>query len=904
MINRLKQIVEQYPDNIAIEDHTVKDRTVEQSCLKITYQQLWCEAFIIANELIHCGCKPQDKVLLHYSQSSEFIIAQIACWIVGAVFVPCNISLPVQRKTLILKNSQAKLILTSETNPVDFVFDELGEIVSISTKQTLLEKTSKHKINSHKINNNQQSDLAYIIFTSGSTGNAKGVMVNHEALPLVLMQQIKQFSVVSSDRCLWLHDLGFDAAISDIWVALLSGATLVIPSFIQAQDVLTTINELQIHYVDLPAALLPLIHVTDAPEALKTIVIGGEVCDKQALISWAEAKDVFIVYGPTETTICSSIIKVDAKVWQYNEIGKPLPHVNYFIVDENLNLVKPGVIGELIITGKGIARGYLLGEQSFRFFDFKQKRAYRTGDLVREIAEQHYEFIGRVDRQFKLNGKLICPEEIELKLKDYIDVNESFVFKKESELLVAISLLTKNNQEITKEKLKQYLKKYLPQWMVPTQWLFYEKLPRNHHHKIDPEKIYCQTTTKVQYNSWLAFVEKIIKQPVSSLKVSLYDLGINSMQVIKIVHYARSLGLELSAEDLYYSNDIFNLLHNLTIKPKSTVELLSLIENIPAIKFSNHNNNSGNAIFITGATGNLGKKVLSQLVLKQRTIYCLVRGNSNRIKSHENLVVLSGDITLPKFGLSGSSWNDLCDQVSDIYHCAADVSLLKNIHQLFKPNVLGCYHVLQLLASGQKKKLHYASTLSLVVDSDLKYQSINEDNSLSNIKLLYGGYAQSKWLSEQLIHSYVKANIFRFGLLTSSLNDNDVLSDDWFNKSIKQCPDLSGLSEQCTIDFTPIDYAAKAMVCLSLHQYGNNFHINNPKPLNVKRLKNSLSRYPLGEKLIEKQTDPWRLFKMTNTQIDNQKTIEILEQLKIIFPRINQAYVNQYVDCLLKEKSF
>ncbi len=893
MINQLNTIVTQYGKQVAIEDYTAD--TLNQ----LTYRQLWQQAITIANILQNSGAQSGSRVLLHFPKNADFVIAKIACWMIGATYIPCSITLPEKRKKSILTDSKATFILSDSTHYFQ-IQSEQAMVVNTLEKQN--SQTSNQNV---KIVQNNDDDLAYIIFTSGSTGKAKGVLVNHEGLPHVIAQQIQQFSVDNQTRCLWLHDLSFDAAISDIWVALLSGGTLIIPSQKQTKDILMTMDELNIQYVDLPAALLPFMDPQQAPQALKTIIIGGEVCDKKALIAWAKIKDVFVVYGPTETTICSSIIKVDAAKWCYNEIGKPLAHLEYFVVDSSLKKILLGNTGELIIAGKGIANGYLKGEQSFRFIQFEQQKAYRTGDLVKKISEERYEFIGRVDRQFKLNGKLLCPEEIELQLKEYPQINEVFVFKLQNTLCAAFSLLTKKNTSDLESELKNHLSVTLPDWMIPTQFFLYESLPRNSHNKIDPTAILNKVNISAPKEVLLSLLENFTQHSLSSSQLSLHDLGISSLQIVELIYHAKQLGFEVNAEQLYYSNNLMALIKDCPIKPKETSELLPLIEHIPALNLLSqpiHNRKVVNdAILITGATGNLGKQLLKLLAHENRTVYCLVRDKPERIIETQNIKVIIGDICQPNLGLSQELWEMLCNQVSEVYHCAADVSLLKNIQQLFLPNVMGCYHVLQLLMYGQNKKFHYASTLSLVVDSNLKHSPISEENNLSNISHLYGGYAQSKWLAEQLIIRQCKANIFRFGLLTSALSEDIFSQEDWFNKTIQTYPDLDQLSDKSLIDFTPIDFAAQAMLKLSRHTYGEYFHINNPTAINAKMLSNSLNRYSTKYVFTEKDNDPWRLFKMTNTQISNQKTIRLLQCLKLSFPKIDQAYLNQYVDKLLGE---
>ncbi len=252
--------------------------------------------------------------------------------------------------------------------------------------------------------------LAYVIATSGSSGAPKLVMVGHRGVAALWQAQIAAFALAPGARSLWLHAPRFDASLSDWGTALASGATLVLPR----PDALAAPARLRdelvqraISYVDLPPALLAHLPPEDPPPALRTVVLGGEPCPIEPLRALARRVRVVVVYGPTEATVCSSLVVVDPDRWARPLIGDPLPGVRYRVVD-----------GELWIGGACLALGYA-GDPAATARQFVVEdgaRWYRTGDRV-EPGDGGLAFAGRIDRQRKLAGVRIELDEIEAVLR-------------------------------------------------------------------------------------------------------------------------------------------------------------------------------------------------------------------------------------------------------------------------------------------------------------------------------------------------------------------------------------------------------------------------------------------------------------------------------------------------------
>ena len=249
--------------------------------------------------------------------------------------------------------------------------------------------------------------LAYAITTSGSTGTPKTVHVGPHGLPTLWRTQVDAFALGPGARSLWLYSPLFDASISDWGCALSSGATLVLPTDRAMTRISDELATRAITHVDLPPQLLADL---TPPPSLRVVILGGEACEVSRVKSLARTLRVVVVYGPTEATVCSSLVVVDPDRWTRPLIGNPLPDITYRVID-----------GELHIAGPALALGYDdPAETARRFITIDNTRFYRTGDRV-EPTPHGLAFVGRTDRQIKLRGRRIELDEVELALRRFCD---------------------------------------------------------------------------------------------------------------------------------------------------------------------------------------------------------------------------------------------------------------------------------------------------------------------------------------------------------------------------------------------------------------------------------------------------------------------------------------------------
>jgi amino acid adenylation domain-containing protein len=257
--------------------------------------------------------------------------------------------------------------------------------------------------------------IAYVIYTSGSTGDPKGVLLEHRGVSNLVAAQCETFQIDSSSRVLQFAPLSFDASVSEIFTALLSGAELhLLPDDVKRDPdrLIELIERRVITTATLPPALLSVLPHKKLP-TLKTLVAAGDVCDEETMKRWAAGRRLVNAYGPTEATVCASMCVWHEGASQRN-IGPPMKNVKVFVLDPDMRPVPRGMPGELYVSGPGLARGYLnrpsLDEECFVSNPFEKSgtgdhaRLYRTGDTARWLSGGELEFLGRTDDQVKVRG--------------------------------------------------------------------------------------------------------------------------------------------------------------------------------------------------------------------------------------------------------------------------------------------------------------------------------------------------------------------------------------------------------------------------------------------------------------------------------------------------------------------
>ncbi len=799
-----------------------------------TYGELLTSAQQVADELIAQGVGPGQVLPIAREKSPDYIVHLLGIWLAGAAFVPLRPSLPRAHRDRVLR--------------------ELHEPPDLPLE-----------------------DAAYLIYTSGSSGQPRGVAVGHGGILPFVDAQITTFELTPQSQVLWYLSPDFDASLSDLLTALLAGACL----HLEDDDALKApaaligiLRDREITHVDLPPSVLTALDPELSPPTLQTLIIGGEVCPPETVRSWARRVRVVNCYGPTEATVCTSMVVCDP-TWDRPFIGHPIPGVTYDVRRPDGATAQVGESGELWITGDAVAIGYLHhpDETARRF---PTPRTFRTGDLLRVHPEGQYpegnlEFLGRLDRRVKVAGKMISPEPIEASLASHPAVRRAAVVPRELPHGTALVAFLEASGEPPD----------LPPIDTPIRTVVLESLPTTPTGKVDLPALQRHPLNTSAGRSIHTPVEalliRLFAQVLGTTDVSpdddFFALGGDSLSALHLSALASRHGLSLPPELLRTAPRVRSLATAVRApRPPRTTQSLrelarELAADLPPVVTSP--TSEPRQIFLTGATGSLGSLLLSRLLdHTDAHITCLVRGPSQEAAARRlphpspRVTVLQGDISLPNLGLSPDRYAELTDTTDTIYHLAAAVNLGATFDDLRATNLDGTLEILRLLTLGRPKTLHNASTLSVFVGTDRSPGPVLPE-PLRSEGVVHGGYAQSKWAAEWLVHHVAPtARIYRLGLLVGDRpHARDMLDHFFRGTAALGCVPDEHL-DTLEFDITPLETAADAIAdaitdgALADSPQNPFTHIAAPRPYSLRFLMESMQA--AGIPIEPVPTEVWR----------------------------------------------
>lgn len=501
----------------------------------VSYADLNRRANQLAHYLQSLGAVPDAPVGICVERSPDMIIALLGILKAGAAYLPLDPAYPTERLNFMLDDAQVPIVITQ--------IHLLGRLPATEARILCLER--EQEIYSQFAVGNPESDvtpghLAYIMYTSGSTGKPKGVMVEHRGVCNLAQAQIAAFGVEPESRVLQFASLSFDASISEIALALCSGAQLCLApqnALLPGPSLERLLHEQRITHVTLPPTALKVMspkHVS----TLTHLIVAGEVCSPELAEQWATGRRFFNAYGPTETTVCATIY--EGKMKDSSErlpIGTPIANMQVYLLDQHLQPVPVGVAGELYIGGAGVSRGYLhrpdLTEERFiphPFNDRPGERLYKTGDLARYLSDGNIEFLGRIDHQVKIRGFRIELGEIESVLAAYPAVNDQIVMVRENQegekQLTAYLVSTQDRTTLISE-LRQSLRQSLPEYMIPAAFVVLEQFPLTPNGKVDRQ-------TLARYGEGHDIVDESQGEPRAAIERTLSEIWRKILHVEQI----------------------------------------------------------------------------------------------------------------------------------------------------------------------------------------------------------------------------------------------------------------------------------------------------------------------------------------------------------------------------------
>ncbi|MEV4643236.1 amino acid adenylation domain-containing protein, partial [Actinoplanes sp. NPDC049548] len=441
---------------------------------------------------------------------------------------------------------------------------------------------------------------AYVIYTSGSTGRPKGVVVTHAGMAGLIETQLGALHIGPGDRLLQLVSPSFDVAWSDLCTAFAAGATVVLP---ETTDVLAgeplgeMLRSLRITHLQTVASVLRTVAV-DEPRAtypdLRALVVGGEACPPEVAARWAPGRSMVNAYGPTECTVCATLSEPLSGAGV--PIGRPTAGMRAFVLDGELRPVPVGVVGELYLAGAGLARGYLgraglTGERFVACPFGVGERMYRTGDLVRWRADGQLEFAGRADEQVKVRGFRIEPGEIEAVLLREADVEAAAVVAwRDSDRLVAY-IVASGDHEPDAARLRQILRRHLPDYMVPAAIVTVPAMPLTPVGKLDREALPqpefdrpgpSRAPRNAREYALCELFAEILELPSVGVDDDFFAAGGHSLLATRLVSRVRAeLGAELPIRAVFEAPTVAELALRITDSATLRPGLVSVVR--PAV---------------------------------------------------------------------------------------------------------------------------------------------------------------------------------------------------------------------------------------------------------------------------------------------------------------------------------
>ncbi|PIG93644.1 non-ribosomal peptide synthetase [Gloeocapsopsis sp. IPPAS B-1203] len=477
---------------------------------QLTYAELNSKANQIAHYLLSLEVDSEQIVGIYLERSLETIIAILGILKAGAAYLVLDVNLPAEAIAMRLRAAQRQrrshiaevaLVLTQES----LVTKLPNNVTHICIDKDITQQSQENPCTQVSSNN-----LVYVVFTSGSTGTPKGVAIEHRQLLNYVCGILERLSLPAGASFATVSTFAADLGNTAVFSALCSGGCLHIVAQHRTTDSKLLADYFQRHPVDclkiVPSHLAVLLG-DDAKSILplQRLILGGEAA------SWSLIEQIrqlsphcHIInhYGPTETTVGVMTYAISNEQTIYTTetvpLGRPLPNIQAYVLDEQLQLLPIGVPGELYIGGAGLGRGYLnsleLTKEKFITHSFgnSPQRLYRTGDLVRYLPDGNLEFLGRVDNQVKVRGFRIELEEIEVVLSQHHQIQQAVVALQEDKpgdkRLIAY-LVTKPNQQLSIDELRQFLQQKLPDYMLPSGFVLLKKLPLTANGKVNRQAL-------------------------------------------------------------------------------------------------------------------------------------------------------------------------------------------------------------------------------------------------------------------------------------------------------------------------------------------------------------------------------------------------------------------------------
>ena len=828
---------------------------------KYTYKEMDEATDTIAAALHQRGVKERDRVALLLPRTSRLILSLFGVLKAGAAYIPCDPDYPADRIKLILEDSEARYIITTADR-----MDSVPADKAINVEDLLNDHSTSHIPHSTIT----PDDLAYLIYTSGSTGRPKGVMLRHEGICNYLYgHPANVFAngvLTDADRVLSVTTISFDAALQDIGMAYYNGKTLIVATEEQANNPLDLAQLIQEQHINMvsgtPSRWQTWLTSDDFCKAISQVKIcraGGEKFSDallQQMRSVTKAR-IFNCYGPTEITVASNNAELTNA--QIVTVGKPQLNVKEFIVDADGNELPVGVVGELYIGGRGVARGYNnLDEMTReRFVEYHGERVYKSGDYAKWLPDGNVVILGRTDHQIKLRGLRIELGEIENVMLSVEGMKKVVIMIRKLNDKEHLCAYYTADHEIAPDALKAEISKRLTQYMVPTAYLQLAEMPMTPNGKTDvkalpePQLAVSSAYTAPANDTERTFCDifaGILQMDKVGATDNFFELGGTSLVVTRVIIEADKAGLHVAYGDVFANPT-----------PRKLAQLITgeVVEetagaNAPVANFdytainnllqrntlgffrSGERQKLGN-VLITGSTGYLGIHILRELIDSDaENIYCLVRGKTLEKAESRLRTLLYYYFTesfMELFGkrlhiVLGDVTQDLDEnlKVDTVFNCAAIVKHFSEGTEIEDVNIGGAQRCVDFCIKTGAKLIHISTASTRGLWAGEIKGDVYTEQRLYMGQFLGNKYIYSKFMAERLILDAValhglSAKIMRVGNLAARSTDGEFQANFSTNSFMGRiriynmlgCCPYAMRNKQ--VEFSPINEVARA-ICL------------------------------------------------------------------------------------------
>lgn len=801
---------DQYSDREAL---VAYDRT-------LTFRELNEMSNRIAWNLLDKGIKRGDSIVLLLPRRSFYFGAVFGVLKTGAAFIPCDPEYPTERINHITLDGDARYLITTDEHMAEYPVDQVLIIDELLT--------GKRKENPDV--DVSPEDLAYMIYTSGSTGKPKGVELRHIGICNYIHADesnlLYNYVANKMEKIVSVTTISFDMSFKDTVGILCNGKTVVFTNEEQMNDPRALSEILRISGADAfsatPSRMLQYMEYEPFMEEVskcKLVICGGEAYPKTLLTRLRKlgVPNIFNSYGPTEITVSSNM--ADLTNAEHITVGRPLPNYQEYIVDADGNPVPHDVIGELVIGGPGVARGYhKLPELTAKnFVEYNGERVYRSGDYARWDADGNVEILGRLDNQIKLRGLRIELGEIEGLIEKQPDIKKAVVVIRKLSGQDNLCAYFTADKPIDITELKEELKKHLTHYMVPTAYLQLETIPVTPSGKTDtkalPEPVaaergeYVAPVNEIEEYFCEVF-QKVLKVDKIGAEDDFFQSGGTSLSVTSVVIDASEHGYVLNYGDvfkhttpralakLFQENVNEEMVPGTgTLEKYDYTKINELLEKNTLSAFRSGQSREIGNILLTGATGYMGIHVLAEYLRSETgKAYCLVRkGKFESAKKRlfntlfyyfdeefsevidKRIEAFDGDVT------NYESFEQLKEfQIDTVFNCAASVKHFSKGTDIEDINVGGARNCVRFCEETGARLIHFSTTS---VAGALPFSSKSGSKVLDERSLYFGQrldnqYTYSKILSErEVLEAVAKrgldGKVIRVGTLAARESDGE-----------------------------------------------------------------------------------------------------------------------------------